>query len=275
MSITVGTRINCILGWAGDGIVFEVHGEQQPGSVRIVGGIAHMGGSAHFDVVFDNGHISRRVPECIIMGVQWKILPIIATAEEIAASLANAACVKAQAQHAAEVAAKAFAAELDRLRADPANGTLKQGEDASSGKLAAVNIRTELKRAFPNVRFSVRKEDWGSIRVTWTDGPTESAVKEITDKYKGGSFNGMEDIYVHADSPWTTLFGGSKYVFTARDASPALIGRAIDELFANHGGLDQIAKPTAETAFRSYVAVPGEQWDLGTLIRVKAHEMEG
>jgi len=274
MEISIGTRINCVLHWAGPGTVYAIHGEQRPGSVRVTCGVAHSGGSASFDVVFDNGRMSAKVPECIIRGVQWSVLPGIASAEQIAEALAHAACVKAEKANAAEQAAQRFAAEVERLRIAPAHARLKQGDDQSSGKLAAQNIRAELKAAFPGIRFSVRKESWGSIRISWTDGPTESSVNEIAKKYQGGSFNGMDDIYEYAVSPWATVFGGSKYVFTSRDHSAEHIGRAIEALFASHGGLDGIERPTPETAFRSFIAVPGEQWDLGTLIRVRASEME-
>ncbi|EQB33585.1 hypothetical protein M529_03680 [Sphingobium ummariense RL-3] len=274
MSITIGTRINCVLPHAGRGIVYGIHGEQQPGSVRVIGGIFHSGGAAHFDIVFDNGHISQKVPESIIRGVQWSILPEIATAEQIAEALAYSACLKAEKANAAELAAQRFAAEVERLRADPAHARLKQGDDSASGKLAAQNIRAELKAAFPGIRFGVRKAHWGSVSVTWTDGPTEKRVGEIVNKYQGGHFNGMDDIYERADSPWTSVFGGSKYVFTSREFSAEMIARAIEALFATHRGLDGIERPTPETAFRSFVAVPGEQWDLGTLIRLQAVDME-
>ena len=61
----------------------------------------------------------------------------------------------------------------------------------------------------------------------------------------------------------------------SRTHSNAHMARAIDALFASHGGLDGIARPTPETAFGSYVAVPGEEWDLAVLIRMKAAELDG
>ena len=140
MTIIVGTRINCVLRHAGRGIVYAIHGEQRPDTVSHAGGVFHRGGSATFDVVFDNGHKSLNLPECIIRGVQWSILPGIATDKEIAEALAYAAHVAANARKVAE---------------------------------------------------------------------------------------------------------------------------------------DGIAKPTPETAFGSFVAVPGEQWDLGILIRLQAADMEG
>jgi len=42
----------------------------------------------------------------------------------------------------------------------------------SCGKLVASNLRIEFKKAFPGVKFSVRKEHFGCVRIAWTDGPT-------------------------------------------------------------------------------------------------------
>src|SRR3546814_18023300 len=69
-AVVIGTRISCVLHWAGRGTVFAIEGEQRPQSVRIAGGVMHSGGNASFRVVFDNGSISKAVPECIIRGVQ-------------------------------------------------------------------------------------------------------------------------------------------------------------------------------------------------------------
>ena len=275
MNITVGTRINCILHWAGRGIIYAIHGAQSPDTVRNFGGIVSSGGRAAFDVVFDNGCISAKVPESVIRGVQWSILPAIATAEEIAAALAYAARIKAEREEAAQQEAQRFAAAVERLREDAAYKSLSQGDDRYSGKLAARNIRVELRHAFPKTRFSVRKEVHGRVHISWTDGPTETSVEAITGKYQGGQFNAMDDIYENVASPWTFVFGGSDYVFTHRTHSDAHMARAIDALFATHGGLDGIERPTPETAFGRYVPVPGEQWDLAVLIRMKAAEIEG
>jgi conjugative element/phage-associated large polyvalent protein len=54
-------------------------------------------------------------------------------------------------------------------------------------KGAALAIRTDLKAAFPDTRFSVRKgagtaSAW--IDVKWTDGPNDDMVRNITDRYE-------------------------------------------------------------------------------------------
>ncbi len=95
---------------------------------------------------------------------------------------------------------------------------LKQGPGVVCG---AANIRIELKRAFPSIKFAVRSEHRGSssINIGWTDGPTTEQVEKITGKYQEGNFNGMEDIYEYNHANWPEVFGGARYVFENRHES--------------------------------------------------------
>lgn len=280
--IVIGTRISCILHWAGRGIVYAIDGEQQPETVRVYGGVMHTGGRATFGVVFDNGAISKAVPESIIRGVQWRVLDETASAEDIAAALAHAACVKATASVAASNEAARHIAAVAALRADPTYSGLVQADDQYSGKTAAKNIRMQLKAAFKGVKFSVRARHHGSIDISWTDGPTTERVEEITRRYQSGSFDGMNDIYEYSKSAWNEVFGGAKYVFTQRDFSDALITRAIAAVFEEYSGnfADSDMTATAEDyrGGRLYAArIPGlggpmDQLDVA--IRVQASKME-
>jgi hypothetical protein len=63
---------------------------------------------------------------------------------------------------------------------------------------AAAAIRKELKENFPQIKFSVKSENYAggnSVNISWVDGVPESKVKAITSKYEYGTFNGMNDIY--------------------------------------------------------------------------------
>ena len=97
----------------------------------------------------------------------------------------------------------------------------------SSYALAAKNIRTELKKAFPGVKFSVRSESYSggdSIHVYWTDGPTADEVSKITDRYERGKFDGMNDIYEYNDdNVFCQVFGNAKYVIASRNESDDLL----------------------------------------------------
>ena len=234
--IQVGTRVHCILYGGSDGIVYAIHGEQHPETIRSIAGAMYLGGSADFDIVFPT-HEARMLPECIVRGVQWRILPGLATAEEIAtARQVCAAHLQAEKEKAATAAAK-FSAAVAALRVNPTYAKLaqvKKGEFGSYGKPAASNIRFELKAAFPKVKFSVRT-DHGTINIGWTDGPTTEAVKAITSKYEGGSFDGMNDLYTHSDTPFTVVFGSAKYVFENRSYSEELVKAAVAFINKRYG----------------------------------------
>lgn len=279
-AIVIGTRIECILHWAGRGTVFAIGGHQRPDVIHRPHVVIHAPGGAFFDVVFDNGRMSKAVPEGIMRGVQWRILAEIATPEQIAASLAEAHCQQAATAVAVANGRARFAAALDELRADQAHAALVQGDDRYSGKTAAKNIRIELKAAFRGVKFSVRNRDHGSISVSWTDGPTIAQVEQITRKYQAGHFNSMEDIHEDAETPWHCVFGGAKYVFASRDLSPVLLTRAIAAVFdrysGNFAGSGITASPEDFQAGRLWnVAIPGLGDMLDTAIRSTAHSTEG
>lgn len=108
-------------------------------------------------------------------------------------------------------------------------------EKTNSLIAAAKNIRIELARAFPGIKFSVKSERFSmgnAIRIGWTDGPTSAQVEEITDKYDAGSFDGMTDSYSYRkDHAWVDAFGSAKYITHGRDYSPELVQRAIDYLW--------------------------------------------
>ena len=108
---------------------------------------------------------------------------------------------------------------------------------------AAKNIRIELKRAFPKVKFSVRSERFSmgdAIRISWTDGPTSAQVHEIADRYAAGSFDAMQDMYVNSRSAWKDAFGDAKYISTSRTNSPAAVASAQRTVLAKFG---QVADP--------------------------------
>jgi len=216
--IVVGTRVSTNLYNRGEGFVIAIHGEQRPDTVRSLGGgIGMMGGRAEFDIVFLSGSFSRRLPECILRGVQWRILDRPGSEVEIAAAVDHAEAVERQRAAEAAAADAAHEAELARLHVAPEHAALRQGDERHGGKLAAANIRVELRHAFPKVKFSVRVPHHGSILVRWTGGPARQEVEAIADRYQGGYFDGMEDIYRSVRSPWCEVFGGADYVSCSRD----------------------------------------------------------
>lgn len=141
--------------------------------------------------------------------------------KRVADRIARQAIEKASAED-----ARARALEATRINPDYAHLTVCE---RSGGVEAAKNLRKDLKKHFPGVKFSVRA-DYSSINVKWLDGPTRAMVEAIANRYQSGSFNSMEDIYEFSNSPFTTLFGGAQYVFCYRDLSDELEAATFDRL---------------------------------------------
>lgn len=88
--------------------------------------------------------------------------------------------------------------------------------------LAAQAIKKELKVKFPSVKFSITSKNYSGgnhVEVSYEDGPMQSEVEAITNKYEYGHFDGMQDLYEYTncrdDIPQT------KYLFIHRKMSEA------------------------------------------------------
>lgn len=100
----------------------------------------------------------------------------------------------------------------------------------ASRRLAAENIRRELKKRFPKVKFKVTSESFSmgnSVDVKWTDGPTAKEVEAITNRHTAGTFDGMTDCYEYdRDNVFGDLFGTAKYVHCQREWTLSAVRRA-------------------------------------------------
>lgn len=249
-AIVVGQRVHCILYGGQYGIVSAVHGPQAPASVGNIAGVMSYGGKATFDIVFSD-HLSLKLPEAIIRGVQWRVYAEVASADEIAE--AKAVCQ-------GNIAEKAMKEKLAEQRREAArenhllaNPHLKPIKDSglSPGKCAAMNIRLELRKAFPSTKFSVRSE-YDKVDISWSYGPTTREVEAIVDKYQGGSFNGMEDIYEYNENAtFAHVFGDPKYVFCHRHLGDGL------------ENYDIVAKAYCEMYGLKYEGVNGKMESIG------------
>lgn len=117
-------------------------------------------------------------------------------------------------------------AETERLK------TAGEYQHLSQEKNGAVqvttNIRRELKKAFPGVKFSVTKRSCDAVTVKWIDGVTEERVKAITDKYRDSYFDGMQDMSVSCRSSFNEVYGGVGYVITERKYSDKMKEMAVN-----------------------------------------------
>lgn len=231
--LQLGQEVTCALHWAGVGIIVGIHGEQSPASIGSMGGgVVAYGGRATFDVAFESGHLSKQVPECIVRGIQWQIGERIADADEIidAVQFCNA---KAARSKEIEEAHKARRDEERTQHAAENPHLLKKSDrkDWGPGRLAAENLRRELKLAYPSVKFSITS-DYNSVHIHWENGPTYDAVNKIGRKYEAGSFDGMDDCYKYdEDATFGDVFGDPKYVFPTRNYTVA----ALRQVWAEDG----------------------------------------
>lgn len=236
----IGSRVYCGLHGGHNGIVYFIHGEQRPETVKSLCGVMITGGHADFDIVFDNGHRSLRVPEGIVRGVQWRILDEepLASAEEIAEAIRFADATDILDKTEEQLTKDRRETERQRLRQE-FGSWLTQTKPGQYGSAAqgAKNLKKELARAFPGVKFSVKSSTYSggdSITVSWNLGPTTKQVEAISGKYQEGSFDGMQDMYeTNHDNVWPDVFGGAKYVSENRHFPEELqerIERALCEL---------------------------------------------
>lgn len=110
----------------------------------------------------------------------------------------------------------------------------------AGGKLAAVNARILLKQAFKGIKFSVTS-DYNSLRIVWTDGPTDGQVNEIVGRFDIGASDAQSDYFYTVRTAFSDLFGGVQYLRTKRETSDTLIQQAIDQLYR-----DRDNKPTVQ-----------------------------
>ena len=87
----------------------------------------------------------------------------------------------------------------------------------------AQNLRVELKRTFPGVKFSVTSKSFSmgdDIDVQWNDGPTQATVEAVAGKYQH-SHADMEtgDYWDYDPSAFNEVFGGTKFLFCSRKMS--------------------------------------------------------
>lgn len=150
---------------------------------------------------------------------------------------------KAEAQkEAAKASAEKKAADREARRQDAIKNNpdlQRQDGKISSHALGAKNIKKELKKKWPAVKFSVKSNSFSGgddIHVRWEDGPREEEVNKILDKYEEGSFDGMTDCYdYNHENVWPDVFGGAKYVMGQREISDELAEKTLRKVCAEYG----------------------------------------
>ncbi len=91
--------------------------------------------------------------------------------------------------------------------------------NAYDDKTTKKNMIALLKKNFPGVKFSVRKDHHSSYRVNWSNGPTVASVDAITDLFVSYSNDYTGDYRDYTPSDFNDTFGGFKYIFNSREIS--------------------------------------------------------
>jgi len=160
---------------------------------------------------------------------------------------AKVAAIKASDSASKEIAATDHAKALIDLAAQYPQ--LKRAENTyAGGKLAAANMRILLKAAFKGVKFNVTS-DYNSVRVNWTDGPSDKQVNEVVGRFDIGASDSQSDYFYTVSTAFSQLFGGVQYLSTRREVSDSLVQVAIDRLYS-----DRSEKPTV-TDYRKCTGV--------------------
>lgn len=218
-AIEIGRRVSTGLYGRGRGTIVAVYGAPGQDPVRALGGgVVMMGGSCEVDIVFDGGQSTKRLPECILRGVQWTVLDEVVDGTAIAQALASAAIYDAQMKAKAEAVASAFTAAMAAsLKAGTDLGLIPEADFRAAGKrgsAAAWNLRQELKKA--GIKASVKQDGYTCINVRIENADQAELAKTIAQKYKAGSFDGMTDCYDYDPSAWGSVFGDVRYVFVTK-----------------------------------------------------------
>jgi Large polyvalent protein associated domain 29 len=101
------------------------------------------------------------------------------------------------------------------------------------------NLASELKKCFPNQKFSLKKSDKNSILqavdICWTDGVTEKEVRDVVGKFVSYENDITGDFRDYAPSNFNRVFGGFKYVSEYRTMSREIemLHEVIDEIIPN------------------------------------------
>lgn len=95
------------------------------------------------------------------------------------------------------------------------------------------NIRAELKKHWPNTKFTVRYKSFAGgdeYLVSWEDGATMKEVESVVKKFQNSHADETGDYWDYDSSEFNELFGGVKYVMTSRSISDDVYNKVREEL---------------------------------------------
>lgn len=124
-------------------------------------------------------------------------------------------------------------------------------------KVCGRNIRTELKRNFPDTKFSVKYSSFSGGNdycVSWENGPTTDAVSNIVDKYgnRHPDAYSMGDYWDCVPSIFNNLYGSVGYITTNRHYS-ADVTEKVQKLFPDLTAENYKNYPFEDNSLHSYI----------------------
>lgn len=202
-------------------------------------------GGEHRETTWDVNHHDQSIDDIFGIGLYYDNSGERLTAEEIAKHV-RAAQIQSRWNDRREAnQEKADEQERAELRKQWA-GILVPLEDVKDWRerenTKKANVLNYLKNHFPGVKFTARKTSGGgSYCISWTDGPSVSAVEKVCNIWHDHTFNGYEDYNEYTPSQFNRIFGGVTYsIDTNRKNSPAAVQAARD-LFASIYPADMVA----------------------------------
>lgn len=111
----------------------------------------------------------------------------------------------------------------------------------TTAALTAKAIKSELKAAFPSIKFKVTSDTFSggdAVRIGYADGVPTSEVEAIVKKYQYGHFNGMEDIYENSNS--IEGLPQVKYVQVGRTMSEEIAAAILKEFQTKFAGYENL-----------------------------------
>ena len=262
--LKIGQRVFSALYGGRYGIIDSISGEQSPSTCRgVQNGCGVIDGSAHVTIIWEDGSQSPMLPEALLhSSIQWELYGNVEPQEVIAKMRLRAEEYADAADRKRAYDAEQFAKATDELKKE-FPWLLTADQEPQDHARGIKNIRVMLKRTFPGVKFSVKKDGYSTININWEDGPISSMVERITGPFEAGRFNGMEDIYDYKRTPWNTLFGAIKMIMVHRNISPVVVQKAIDTLWEIlPTNLETVFKPTPEKVGLLYLPIPNMGSDI-------------
>ena len=120
---------------------------------------------------------------------------------------------------------------------------------------AAKQIRDLLKKEFPNVKFTVKSDNYSngnSIRVGYTNFLPIEKITEKIKHYQYGEFNGMEDIYECSNC--IENLPQTKYLFVERAMSEEVKIQILNEIRTTYKDCENVNYEDYSNNFHEWIS---------------------